>query len=89
MHRISPRLHWNGSGASRLVEQAMDVHRALEAAAQAMRLNYPHARDYQGMTDGGQAYRADRLEYLRRLKLVEELAEQYESEAYSISKQEV
>ena len=45
----------------------------------------PHGRDYQ---IGGD-YQADNEEYLRRLRLVEELAEQYESEAYSMSKQEV
>jgi hypothetical protein len=68
-----------------LVDQMMTVHRALEAAAHEMRLWQPHGRDYQ---IGGD-YKADHAEHLRRLRLVEELAEQYESEAYSISKQEV
>ena len=85
MHRISPKPWINGSSAERLVDQMMTVHRALEAAATAMRMWQPHGRDYQ---IGGD-YQADHEEYLRRLRLVEELAEQYESEAYSMSKQEV
>jgi hypothetical protein len=85
MHRISPRPWINGSSASLLVDQTMTVHRALEDAAHAMRLWQPHGRDYQ---IGGD-YQADHAEYLRRLKLVEELSEQYETEAYAISKQEV
>ena len=85
MHRISPKPWINGSSAERLVDQMMTVHRALEDAATAMRMWQPHGRDYQ---IGGD-YQADHEEYLRRLRLVEELAEQYESEAYSMSKQEV
>jgi len=85
MHRISPRPWINGSSASMLVDQMMTVHRALEAAAQEMRHWQPHGRDYQ---IGGD-HKADHAEYIRRLKIVEELAAQYESEAYSISKQEV
>lgn len=85
MHRISPRPWINGSSAVRLVDQMMTVHRALEAAAHEMRLWQPHGRDYQ---IGGD-YEADRLEFHRRLRMVEELAAQYESEAYWISKQEV
>jgi hypothetical protein len=85
MHRISPRPWVNGSSSYDLIDQTMTVHRALEDAAHAMRLWQPHGRDYQ---IGGD-YQADHAEYLRRLKLVEELAAQYENEAYSISKQEV
>ena len=75
----------NGSSARLLLDQMMRVHRALLDAATAMRMWQPHGRDYQ---IGGD-YQADHEEYLRRLRLVEELAEQYESEAYSMSKQEV
>jgi len=85
MHRISPRPWVNGSSANMLLEQAMRVHKALEDAAFAMRMWQPHGRDYQ---IGGD-YQADHAEYLRRLKLVEELSEQYENEAYAISKKEV
>jgi len=85
MHRISPRPWINGSSADRLIDQMMQVHRALEAAAYEMRKWQPHGRDYQ---IGGD-YHADREEFQRRLRLVEELAAQYESEAYSISRQEV
>lgn len=85
MHRISPRPWINGSSAERLIDQMMAVHRALEDAAHQMRMWQPHGRDYQ---IGGD-YKADHAEYIRRLKIVEELAAQYESEAYSISKQEV
>ena len=85
MHRISPRPWINGSSAERLVDQMMTVHRALGDAAPAMRMWQPHGRDYQ---IGGD-YQADHAEYLRRLKIIEELEAQYESEAYSISKQEV
>jgi hypothetical protein len=85
MHRISPVPCLNGSPAHCLVDQMMEVHRALEAACDAMRRWQPHGRDYQL---GGE-YRADREEFIRRLRLVEELAAQYESEAYSLSRQEV
>ena len=85
MHRIAPVPCLNGSSARTLLDQMMRVHLALEDAAHQMRLWQPHGRDYQ---IGGD-YQADHEEYLRRLRLVEELAEQYESEAYSMSKQEV
>ena len=88
MHRISPRPWINGSSAERLVEQMMKVHRALEDAAHQMRLWQPHGRDYQIGKGRDAAYKADHAEYLRRLRLVEELSAQYESEAYSISVQE-
>ena len=89
MHRISPRPWINGSSAERLVDQMMTVARALETACYEMRIYQPHGRDYQIGPDGHAAYGADHAEYMRRLKIVEELAAQYESEAYSISKQEV
>lgn len=89
MHRISPRPSINGSSAERLVEQMMTIARALETACYEMRMHQPHGRDYLMVPDGPAAYRADHAEFRRRLKLVEELAEQYESEAYFISKQEV
>lgn len=85
MHRISPVPCLNGSPAHCLVDQMMEVHRALEAACNAMRKWQPHERDYQT----GGAYQTDREEFLRRLGLVEELAKQYESEAYSLSTEEV
>ena len=85
MHRISPVPCLNGSSARLLLDQKMRVHRALLDTTTAMRMWQPHGRDYQ---IGGD-YQADHEEYLRRLRLVEELAEQYESEAYSMSKQEV
>lgn len=85
MHRISPVPCLNGSPAHCLVEQMMEVSRALEAACNAMRTWQPNGREYQ---TGGD-YQADREEFLRRLRLVEELAEQYESEAYSLSTKEV
>ena len=47
MHRISSRPWVNGSSASRLIDQMMIVHRALEDAAHAMRIYQPHGRDYQ------------------------------------------
>lgn len=84
MHRISPVLNINGSPAHCLIDQMMEVHRALEAAADVMRKWQPHGRDYQ---IGGD-YNADRTEFLRRLALVEQLASQYESEAYSLSTKE-
>jgi len=80
-HRIAPVPNHYGSTKQALVEQAMQVHRALEFAAALMRQWQPHGRDYQ---IGGD-YNADRAEFLRRLKIVETLASQYESEAYSLS----
>lgn len=84
MHRISPVPCLNGSPAHCLVEQMMEVSRALDAACNAMRRWQPHGRDYQAGGD----YHADREEFLRRLRLVEELRIQYESEAYSLSTME-
>lgn len=89
MHRISPRPWVNGSSADRLVDQMMTVARALEAACYEMRMHQPHGRDYQIGPDGPASYKADHDEFRRRLRLVEELAEQYESEAYSLSTKEV
>jgi hypothetical protein len=80
MHRIAPVPNLNGSPARCLIDQAMEVCHALEAAAQVMRQWQPHGRDYQ---IGGD-YSADRAEFLRRLRLVEELAAQYESEAINL-----
>lgn len=89
MHRISPRPWINGQSAQRYVDQMMRVHAILADAAGMMREYQPHGRDYQIGPDREEAYQADRKEFLRRLRIVEELAAQYESEAYSISKQEV
>ena len=85
MHRISPKPWINCSSAERLVDQMMTVHRALEDAAHQMRLWQPHGRDYQ---IGGD-YQADRAEFIRRLRLVEELAQQYQTEAISVRGKEV
>jgi hypothetical protein len=85
MHRIAPVPNHNGSQAHCLIEQMMEVHTALEAACHLMRRWQPHGRDYQ---TGGD-YSADRIEFCRRLRLVEELAAQYESEAYTLSTREV
>lgn len=89
MHRISPRPWINGSSADMLVDQMLTVHRALDAAAHEMRQWQPNGRDYQIGPDGPAAYKADHKEFIRRLRLVEELAAQYESEAYFIREQEV
>jgi hypothetical protein len=85
MHRIAPVPNINGSPAHCLIDQMMEVHRALDSACEVMRRWQPHGRDYQ---IGGD-YSADREEFVRRLRLVEELASQYESEAYSLSTVEV
>jgi hypothetical protein len=84
MHRIAPVPNLNGSPAHCLIDQMMEVHRALEAAADCIRKWQPHYRDYQISGD----YHADREEFTRRLRMVEELAAQYESEAYTLSTQE-
>lgn len=82
MHRISPVPNMNGSPAHILVEQMMEVCHALEQAAKIMRQWQPHGRDYQAGGD----YKADRAEFERRNALIDEMARQYESEAYSLSK---
>jgi hypothetical protein len=81
MHQIAPVPNINGSPASSLAEQMFIVTHALEEAADAMRKWQPHLRDYQ---IGGD-YQADRAEFFRRLRLVEELAEQYETEGVAVS----
>ena len=89
MHRISPRPWINGTSASLLVDQMMRTHAVLADAAAAMRTSQPHGRDYQIGKNAEAAHKADHAEYIRRLKIVEELAAQYELEAYSISEQGV
>jgi len=88
MHRISPRPWINGSSAQLLVDQMMRIRAILADASGMMRAYQPHGRDYQIGKGRDAAYKADHAEYLRRLRLVEELSAQYESEAYSISVQE-
>jgi hypothetical protein len=85
MHRIAPRPCLNGSPADSLVEQLMEVAHALDAACAVMRRWQPHGRDYQ---IGGD-YAADRAEFVRRLRLVEELAQQYQTEAIWVRRKEV
>ena len=89
MHRISPRPWINGSSAQVHIDQMMRIRAILADAAGMMREYQPHGRDYQIGKGRDEAFKADHAEYLRRLRLVEELAEQYESEAYAISRQEV
>jgi hypothetical protein len=80
MHQIAPVPNRNGSPADVLAEQMMEVCHALEAAAKLMAQWQPHGRDYQ---IGGD-YQADRTEFLRRLGLVDEVAQQYQREAISM-----
>jgi DNA-directed RNA polymerase sigma subunit (sigma70/sigma32) len=81
MHQIAPVPNHNGSPADALAEQMMEVCHALEAAVTLMARWQPHGRDYQ---IGGD-YQADRTVFLRRLRLVEELAQQYETEGVAVS----
>ena len=80
MHQIAPVPNRNGSPADVLAEQMMEVCHALEAAVTLMARWQPHGRDYQ---IGGD-YQADRTEFLRRLGLVEAMAQQYQREAISM-----
>lgn len=77
MHTIAPVPNINGSKPESLAEQMMDVSAALDVAAQVMAKWQPHGRDYQ---IGGD-YTADREEFHRRLRAVEEMAAQYAREA--------
>jgi hypothetical protein len=81
MHAIAPVPNHNGSPASDLADQMFTVAHALEEAADAIRKWQPHGRDYQ---IGGD-YQADREEFLRRLRLIDELARQYETEGVAVS----
>ena len=80
MHQIAPVPNLNGSQADVLADQMMEVCHALEAAVTLMARWQPHGRDYQ---IGGD-YQADRTESLRRLGLVEAMAQQYQREAISM-----
>ena len=77
MNMICPIPCWNGSKASDLADQMMQVSHALEEAAAVMRKWQPHGRDYQ---TGGD-YTADRQEFERRHKVLTAMAEQYYREA--------
>ena len=80
MHQIAPVPNHNGSPADDLAEQMMRVSSALNDAIGEMLKWQPHGRDYQ---IGGD-YQADRTEFLRRLGLVEAIAQQYEREAIAV-----
>jgi len=80
MHKIAPVPNHNGSPADALAKQMMEVCHALEAAVGAMCQWQPHGRDYQ---IGGD-YQADRIEFLRRVGLLEAMAKQYEQEAIAV-----
>ena len=80
MHQIAPVPNLNGSPADVLAEQMMEVCHALDTVVTLMARWQPHGRDYQ---IGGD-YQADRDEFLRRLGLVEAMAQQYEQEAISM-----
>ncbi len=80
MHSIAPVPNLNGSPASDLADQMMEVSNKLAYAVLAMARWQPHGRDYQ---IGGD-YQADRTEFLRRLGVVEALAQQYEREAMAV-----
>lgn len=80
MHQIAPVPNLNGSKASDLADQMMEVSRALWTATDVMLRWHPHGRDYQ---IGGD-YQADRDEFLRRYGVVEALAQQYEREAEAV-----
>jgi hypothetical protein len=80
MHTIAPVPNINGSKASDLADQMRKVAAALEAASYLMSLHQPHGRDYQ---IGGD-YTADRAEFLRRLKIIHDMAEQYDAEASQV-----
>jgi hypothetical protein len=80
MHKIAPVPNHNGSPADALAEQMMEVCHALEEAATLMMRWQPHGRDYQ---IGGD-YQADRIEFLRRVGLLEAMAKQYEQEAIAV-----
>jgi hypothetical protein len=80
MRMISPVPNLNGSKASDLAEQMMEVRHALAAAETLMMRWQPHGRDYQ---IGGD-YQADRQEFLRRLGLVTAMIHQYEDEAQRV-----
>lgn len=80
MHQIAPVPNLNGSKASDLADQMMEVSHALHDAWVSMARWQPHGRDYQ---IGGD-YQADRDEFLRRIGLVEALSQQYEREAIAV-----
>lgn len=80
MHQIAPVPNLNGSQASDLADQMMEVSHALDTAVTIMARWQPHGRDYQ---IGGD-YQADMREFLRRLGLVEALRQQYVKEAMAV-----
>jgi hypothetical protein len=81
MHQIAPVPNINGSSASSLADQMMEISNALDAVVTLMARWQPHGRDYQ---IGGD-YQADREEFLRRLGLVSAIAQQYEREAIAVT----
>ena len=81
MHQIAPVPNLNGSSASSLADQMMEISNALDAVVTLMARWQPHGRDYQ---IGGD-YQADRDEFLRRLGLVSAFAQQYEREAIAVT----
>jgi len=82
-HTIRPVVNLNGSSKEDLLDKSMEIHRELKQLAQLMRGSIPHPRDYQ---TGGN-YAADRKEAIRRINLVDELAEAYYLDAWTLNEE--
>ena len=80
---IRPAVNLNGDTKQTLLDQTTEARRALQAAAVAMIQAAPHGRNYQ---TGGD-FQADRQEFSRRIKLIQELADLYHQDTVAIAEQ--
>jgi hypothetical protein len=84
---ILPIVNNNGTGRDELIEQRRNVSRAINEALDALRLMYPHGRDYQ--TDPtGEQYKQAQEQHDRRLKALVELNAEILAEARALYRSE-
>lgn len=78
-----PSIHMNGTSGQELLNQCLDVMRALEAAKKAIQNAVPNARDY--YVQGPMAYHAARNEHIARLTAIQGITDQYNTIASHVA----
>lgn len=79
----TPIIHLNGSGQRSLVEQAAEVHSALEDALKLMAMARPHGRDYYTSPDPD-AFTKARDAHNAAYEAVSKISEEYINYALAI-----
>lgn len=87
MNRIQPTIHNNGDNAQNLIDQMTDARQALLDAVEAMKAALPHMRNYPTIA-GPAFYADDRAEAVRRIEVVQDMAEAYYQDAIALVREE-